>query len=554
MRYNHKQVYYKHTNNNTILYKTIMNYRIVGFLLIPLAGLFLLFHYASFQPFLSQGDHGRDLYAFTQTLNGQLPYHDYWWVYGPLMPYYYALFFKIFGIAIPSILVGKILLSVLSGIFIFFALSLFIPTLFAFMGAMWFWIYQPDFFFTYNHAGGIFCLTGILFSLFSYIKKPRTFYLYLAFFLTLLLCLIKVNFGIASLFVCIVFYRIYDAVYHIPPTPGKKKLAAISVFFLPLFVFIIYFLLLYQLPIYEIRQCLPYLSADQPYHSTPQQALLALGKAIIATPQTSPANFVFALFIIGSILASFIIIFLPKTAAQERRHFLTAFLLLTLFYFANLHEYLLSGVLYRSYWATPFSTMMLFLFIGYALSKVNPKINRLVFGALFVIVFSQYVHSIDLVREKKIPEQFLALEHGRVTTGNPENWFSAVSQTTEYLQKNIPQNETFFALPYDPLYYYLTNKTSPTRQLIFFEHINIPQDQEMLIIDDLKQKQVNYILLSNRAFATQEPGLGVFGKTYCPLLGKYIADHFQPVAQFGEWQYEPGWAWHHGTQILKRVK
>ncbi len=531
-----------------------MNYRIVGFLLIPLAGLFLLFHHAAFQPFLSQGDHGRDLYAFAQTLNGQMPYHDYWWVYGPLMPYYYALFFKIFGIAIPSILVGKIVLTVISGIFIFFALSLFIPTLFAFMGAMWFWIYQPDFFFTYNHVGGILCLTGILFTLFSYIKKPKTFYLYIALFLIFILCFIKINFGIANLVVFILFYRIYDAVYHIPKTPGKKKLTSLSLFFLPLTVFIIYFLLLYRLPIYEIRQCLPYLSADHPYHSTPQQALLALGKAIIATPQASPANFVFALFIIGAIIATIFIIISPKTASKERHHFLTAFLLLTFFYFINLHEYMFSGVLYRSYWATPFSTILLFLFIGYALSKVNPKINRLVFGAFFVIVFSQYVHGIDIVREKKIPEQFLALEHGRITTGNPENWFTTVSQTTEYLQKNVPQNETFFALPYDPLYYYLTNKTSPTRQLIFFEHINIPQEQEMLIIADLEQKKINYVLISNRAFATQERGLGVFGKTYCPRLGQYITDHFQPVAQFGEWQYEPGWAWNHGTQILKRVK
>ncbi len=531
-----------------------MNYRVTAFLLVPLAGLFLLFHHISFQPFLSQGDHGRDLYAFAQTLHGQMPYRDYWWVYGPLMPYYYALFFKIFGLAIPSILAGKILLTILSGIFIFFAMSLFIPPLFAFMAAMWFWLYQPDFFFTYNHSGGIFCLTAIIFSLFSYIKKPHTFYLYVALFFIFLLSLIKINFGIASLFIFIVFYRLYDTVYHVPSTKGKKKLAAIAGFFLPMLIFIIYFLLLYQLPVYEIRQCMPYLSSDQPYHAMPQDALLQLAKAILATPQTNPANFIFSLFTIGSIITCMYQILSPKTLLKERHHFLSALLLLVFFYFVNLHEYMFSGVLYRSYWATPFSSMILFLFMGYALSKIHLKLQRLVFGAFFVIIFSQYVAQIDTMRAKKIPEQFLALKRGHITTGNSENWFTTITETTNYLKKQIPEDETFFALPYDPIYYYLTDKVSPTRQLIFFEHINIPQEQEMLIIADLERKHVNYVLISNRAIATQEPGLGVFGKTYCPLLEKYISSHFKPIAQFGEWKYEPGWAWNHGTKILKRVE
>ena len=37
----------------------------------------------NFQDTLSQGDHGRDLYAFDAVTHGQLPYKDFWWVYGP---------------------------------------------------------------------------------------------------------------------------------------------------------------------------------------------------------------------------------------------------------------------------------------------------------------------------------------------------------------------------------------------------------------------------------------------------------------------------------------
>ena len=66
----------------------------VFFLLTLIGGILIYFPAHNYQPLLAQGDHGRDLYAFDQTIHGAKPYRDYWWVYGPLMPYYYALFFK----------------------------------------------------------------------------------------------------------------------------------------------------------------------------------------------------------------------------------------------------------------------------------------------------------------------------------------------------------------------------------------------------------------------------------------------------------------------------
>ena len=70
-------------------------------------GILITAPYARFQGPLSQGDHGRDLYAAQAVFRGELPYKDFWWVYGPLMPYYYGLFYKIFGIQISSIILGK---------------------------------------------------------------------------------------------------------------------------------------------------------------------------------------------------------------------------------------------------------------------------------------------------------------------------------------------------------------------------------------------------------------------------------------------------------------
>jgi len=109
----------------------------------------------------------------------------------------------------------------------------------------------------------------------------------------------------------------------------------------------------------------------------------------------------------------------------------------------------------------------------------------------------------------------------------------------------------FFALPYEPVYYFLSGKKSPTRQLIFFAHINIPNEQEEKIIRDLEKNKVNWIVLSNRSHSNQV-GLGQMGIDYCPLIDKYIKDNFLIVAEFGDWVNPPGWIEHHGTRILKR--
>jgi len=72
------------------------------------------------------------------------------------------------------------------------------------------------------------------------------------------------------------------------------------------------------------------------------------------------------------------------------------------------------------------------------------------------------------------------------------------------------------------------------------------------VIAQLEKNHLNYILLSNRAFASKEPGLGFLGKDYCPLIATYVQNNFAPIAKFGDWKNEPGWAWNHGTIILKR--
>ena len=170
------------------------NLKIFFLLLTVIVGLIVLYPFTDFQYYLSQEDHGRDLYAFEQTITGAKPYKDYWWVYGPLMPVYYSLIDRWLGINIHSILAGEMFLRLFSGLFIFLTLCVFFSPLIGLSAAVWFWVFSEDFFFTYNHSGGITMLTLIVYALFLYLKNPRADYLILGLIGIFLLSLIKINF------------------------------------------------------------------------------------------------------------------------------------------------------------------------------------------------------------------------------------------------------------------------------------------------------------------------------------------------------------------------
>jgi hypothetical protein len=162
------------------------------------------------------------------------------------------------------------------------------------------------------------------------------------------------------------------------------------------------------------------------------------------------------------------------------------------------------------------------------------------------------VAHIGIIQSQKVPYRYLSMDRGHIYVGNEPRWTDTVNRVTAYLNGTLKDNEQFFALPYDGLYYYLTGRESPTRQLIFFDHIKIPREQEVSVIQELQAHNTAYVLMSNR-MASDEHGLGVFGRTYCPLLAAYIHDKYKPlVRQGGDWTQPPGWANNHGVIIFQR--
>ncbi len=519
--------------------------KILFLILTLLTSLVLLIPSLNYIPMLSTGDHGRDFYCPVEILNGQIPYHDFWWVYGPLMPYFYAVFYKIFGIHMSSILIGRMVLVIICEIFFYLTLARFAPPLFALIGTLWFLLYNQDFFFTYNHIGGVACILGSLYFVISYLKDNKSKYIYLSFLCLFILSLIKINFALSSLCAFILSVRLIEYFKKYP----KKSLGFTSIILLCT-VAGIYGVILSKLPVYEIRQCFPYLSSDQPHQSTPWEAIRDALMRIFFDGISSKANIAFGLLIIFSGVAVFKQCF---SREQDSKSFiLPAILVIVIFYLFNIHEYILSGTTYRAFWVKPLSILLVFTLIYWATKHLRPIILFLLYTTLIFNIFLETTNRYVAIRDIKQPGGFLNIPRANVYLGNDRSWIDTVMQTTQFLRTHLKTDETFFALPYDCLYYFLAEKTSPTRQLIFFDHINIPQEQEIKIIHELEAKKVNWVVVSSRSISV-EGGLGKLGVTYCPLIGKYIADHFEMVQQFGPWTSFPGWGSDHGTRIMRRV-
>jgi hypothetical protein len=520
-------------------------------ILTVLASALFIWPELNFQDLLSQGDHGRDLYAFDAVTHGKLPYKDFWWVYGPIMPYYYGLFFKIFGVHITSVLLGRALLVILCSVFFYLSACCLMSPGLAFLASIWFTQGRQEFFFTYNHVGGIAAELVICWCLLSYILNGSSRYLYIALIADFILGMVKINFGLAGLAGLLLSVFLIDLGKKYPFDDEKKK------FYLGtggvlLATAVVYWLLLKDLPLYAIHQCMPYFGDDQPYHASPflvvpyyfTQHWLTLIRTRFGLP--------IGLVLHGCTLLSVYLLISKKMDASFRQNVLLGLSVIGIFFVFFFHEFLVSGVWYRSYWSVPFLNLFHFVMIAVAFTFIPKFLRVLVVLLLGALTALGVVAHIGIIQSQKLPMRYLNMDRGQIYVGNEPEWTDTVNRVTSYLNMHLKNDELFFAMPYDCLYYYLTGRPSPTRQLIFFDHIKIPPQQEVSVIRELEGQNTGFVLMSSRIISP-ETGLGIFGRTYCPILASYIRDKFTPLLrQGGNWGQPPGWANNHGVLLLKR--
>jgi hypothetical protein len=502
-------------------------------------------------PLIAPGDHGRDFYAFEKTLEGQEVYRDYWWVYGPLMPYYYAGFYKMFGMNMLSILLARAILLLCSSTLVYLILSTVTSPFLSFLGALWLLTFNNDFYFTFNHVGGIVMILANVYAAFLYMRNQNTIYLFAGLGAIFLLCLIKINFGVSTLVSFLLSISLIRLVKNQKLFAPNKQFYVWALILTPVLIAGIYLYCLRGLPMYEIRQCLPYLAEDHPYHCTVWQGIVSLTTSIGMTMTRNIPNGAFAILILLSLGLTLRRFYSKDISIQHKKTLFLSLAIPAIYYVLNMHEFIVSGVTYRQFWATPMQYVIMFLLFSVTLQSVSKVIRFGIYASIASLLMLQNLNNLNLYQQIRNPYQYIHLNRGKIFTTNHYLWVDTVIQTTHFLNANLKKDETFFAIPYDTLFHFLTDRDSPTRQLIFFEHINIPREQEEKIIRELEAKKVNWIVLSNRTNSDEE-GLGLLGKDYCPLIGAYIQNNFTVAAEYGDWVNPAGWAWNYGIRILRR--
>jgi len=451
-----------------------------------------------------------------------------------------------------SVFLGRALLVVTCSAFFYLSAVCIMSPGLAFLSATWFTQCRQEFFFTYNHVGGIAAELVILWCLLSYIMIPSMRYLWMAITAGFILSLIKINFGLAALLGLVLGVGAIDYVKKNPFDVPKKKFYWIAALVIPLVLAMIYWALLGNLPLYAIRQCMPYFGDDQPYHASPLLVIPYFLMQNWLTFSHSLVGVAIGLVLHGCTLWGLYLLMAKKLEKTYRQNILLTLGLLGLFFVLYFHEFLVSAIWYRTYWSQPFLIVFHFVMISIAF-RTMPKFLR-----IFILIFLWgltilgIVAHIGSIQSQKQPWRYLSMDRGQVYVGNEPQWTNTVNTVTRFLNTTLKKDDLFFALPYDCLYYYLTGRESPTRQLIFFNHIKIPTRQEIEVIKELESKKIAYVLMSSRIISN-ETGLGIFGRTYCPLISQYIHDDFTPVTrQGGDWSQPPGWANNHGVMILKR--
>ena len=520
------------------------------FFLSCLAGITLLYPFLDFQPSLSQGDHGANLYAFAQTAHGKIPYKDFWYPYGPFMPYYYAFFIKIFGENIQSVLIGFCFLKFLAGIFCYLALSCAIYPFLAFVGSVWFWIFNPDFFITFNHNAVFIIALAALYYLFSYIKTSRKIDAALGLFPLFLILFIRVNMGVFFILGFLISVVWIDAVKKIYFFKIDKKLLGIlsaGIFMLSL---LLLYLFSFGFPSYSLKDYSGYFSVLLSPFEIIYRIKFYLHNMILQNISSWQGLF-FSVAALGAIGQTIILLISARTDKNLKNILILTLGTTLIFIFFSSHEYLASGIVYRIIWIAPLEIIFLFLCLGFGTKRFSPLMLYLIYCTILIIPLHKALAASGIIQQIKRPQQYLALERGRVYTANSPQWVKTVTQTTEYLDRHLKKDESFLALPYEPIYYFLTGKESPVWHLLLIQTTNLNKEEERAIIRTLEKKNINYIVLSNRAHS-EEKDLGILGETYLINLYQYITKNYEEVETFGDWEAPAGWIINHATKILRR--
>ena len=482
---------------------------------------------------LSPGDMGKDLYSFWMTLEGKWPCRDYWWLYGPLMPLYYAFWFLVGGVNLWSANLGVAVLYFLMALSAYRALRLWVSPPLAFLSSLAFLSLEMGW--TFNHIGAFPFLFLSLYFLWKFFLTEEVKNSYFGTLALAGLALVKINIGIisfAAFFVSLLGYQLYAK------WRGRRASLRWKHFFLLPWVFGVpvlsaYALLYAGLPWEWVNQCFVFKPEFRHFGNSPWTNFKYLVLRFLIW-ERSRLFWAGGFTILGGL--AFLGLRKGRAAGVDSKKIPWVLGSLTLFGLANSAEYLkMEGLIYRfDFWLFPILVLLAGLGGEWASRLFSRNTKRILGALLFFLILWTPFKNLREALAWRVPERYLDLPQGRVYVGGPVTYPSVLNEGVRFIREHTTPGEEILAVPYDPLYCFLSGRRHAVRELIFMEHMRFSEKQEETIIAQMEAKQVPLVLLSNR-YQSKEGGVGHFGKTHCQKLAAYISEHYKEARTFGPW-------------------
>jgi len=497
--------------------------------------------------YILRADEGLSFATAMRVLQGFVPQRDFPSYYGPVMPYLYALVFKIFG---PSIAIMRAFWALLFVISIagFYRIGRYVlPPFAAFVAAFMIIGQQHTPLYTYNHIGLVLACQGMTLLLLRAGTTKRPFSQIAFGALLLLSLLIKFNEGVVFLVCILAALWISRRLQNTNPadrrddvtiSPGsilRPALIAVAGFA------IVTAALNFGLSKSEFLRNFPIL---------PQYQASIGGfkyvKFITTLPFRSPwssipprmwyifwyENYMFSI-LISFLLAITALIFIVRLFASRKfRLSLHTTIwksgLLLAVALGMYHEFYLTG----NHWSTP-------MYIGFALLALTiviweqlprfPKARVLILSLLLLTCFVSGVNYVRIVRST-FSQVFLDSPSARIFS-SADSDAKVVGEVVNFL-KTSTLDEPIAAFPHDAFLVYLSGRRNAMRDDDYQWMLFPTEESDREIVQELEKKKVKHVLISSFA-GIRHGKVAIFGSDFLPQTFAYLQSHYHTVRTFG---------------------
>ena len=111
------------------------------------------------------------------------------------------------------------------------------------------------------------------------------------------------------------------------------------------------------------------------------------------------------------------------------------------------------------------------------------------------------------------------------------------SQVLTFLEAAKQRSQRFVILPEDTALYFFSGTSAPSRWYVVIPPDLPPGEATARYIDELERADLRYVIVSNRA--TPEYGLPLFGVDYGQPIFAWLHEHYQVVQRIGEYEAVP---------------